>query len=63
MNPNRLKFRRTASSAGKAVAVVRLPDVGAVFMAMSWGDLRKLAIDRGLYRVGMKRSEVEAALS
>ena len=59
MNPNRMKFRRTAN-----VVVDEVPAAPAVnFSAMPWGELTKLGLERGVYKVGMKRTEVEAALA
>ena len=57
MNPNKLKFRRIES--GSRVAAVE--QITTDLASMSWSDLRKLASERGVYKVGMSRAQVEAA--
>ena len=58
MNPNKLKFRRMAKQSGP-VTVAKASELSV----MAWGELFNLARDRGVFRVGMNRAAVEAALS
>ena len=63
MNPNRLKFRRTASSARQREKVLAKVEINPDLAGMSWASLRKMASDRGVYKFGMSRVDVEVALS
>ena len=56
MNPNKLKFRRSR----KAIQKVQAIDKG--FSDLSWGQLTKMAREAGVFKVGMTREKVEAAL-
>lgn len=44
------------------VEEVEQPSSTSDYSEMSWNELRKLAADRGVYKVGMNRDEVESAL-
>ncbi len=57
MNPNKLKFRRIA--AAEPDKVKEVPDVGLA--SLKWGELTKLAREKGVFKVGMSRAQVEAA--
>ena len=58
MNPNKLKFRRIA-----AVEPDKVKKVPVSLASLKWGELTKLAREKGVFRVGMKRADVEEALS
>ena len=60
MNPNRLKFRRVA----KPAPVAEESNNDAYNLAdLAWGELTKLAREMGVFKVGMKRHEVEASIT
>ena len=59
MNPNMMKFRRSPNFVVDEVPTAPALDLSS----MSWGELTKLGLERGIYKVGMKRAEVEAALA
>ena len=62
MNPNRLKFRR-AKSASATVAISEPVVIAEGLSEKNWHDLRRIAIVRGVYHVGMTRKDIEIALS
>ena len=56
MNPNKLKFRRIA-----AAEQDKVKEVPVSLASLKWGELTKLAREKGVFKVGMSREQVEAA--
>ena len=56
MNPNMMKYRRIGRVLPVAETVTNLAD-------MPWKELTALGRKKGVFKVGMKRADVEAAIA